>query len=120
MLSFSLVSLCRLRDACLLPLLLSLPLRLSHLAGFKTGICAAKPLNRPYSLLALSNNTSVVPTLAAAHARFMALYRVSAHLHHYTQYMEVSEIAEAAGSLADLVSAYNELEVEEEADDDGD
>ena len=83
-------------------------------AGFKTGLCAAKTLNRPDSLLALSNNTSIVPTLAAAHARFMALYRVRAHIHHYTQYMELADIAEAASSLTNVISAYNELEVDEE------
>jgi hypothetical protein len=40
----------------------------------------------------------------------MALYRVRAHIHHYTEYMELEDIAAAAGSLTDMISAYNESE----------
>jgi hypothetical protein len=40
----------------------------------------------------------------------MALYRVRAHIHHYTEYMELDDIAAAAGSLTDMISAYNESE----------
>lgn len=76
--------------------------------GFKTGICGAAPTGRPYSLLALSNNTGVVTTLSAAYTRFMALYRVRAHVHHYTQYMEAEEFTTALASLTDVISAYNE------------
>lgn len=79
-------------------------------AGFKVGICSARPLFRPYALLALSNNTSVVPTLTAAHARFMSLYRVRAHIHHYTAFMEEADISAAASSLTDMISSYNESE----------
>lgn len=81
--------------------------------GFKVGICSARPLFRPYALLALSNNTSVVPTLTAAHARFMSLYRVRAHIHHYTAYMEEADISAAASSLTDMISSYNEIEADE-------
>lgn len=76
--------------------------------GFKVGICAAPPLHRPHALLGLSNNSSVVGTLTAAHGRFMRLFRVRAHLHHYTEFMEEAEVARAATSLTDMISAYNE------------
>lgn len=82
------------------------------LAGFKLGICAARPLNRPRALLVVSNNTSIVGTLGAAYNRFMHLYRVRAHLHHYTQYVEQSYFHEALASLTDVISAYNEVDVE--------
>lgn len=76
--------------------------------GFKTGICSAAPAYRPYSMLALSNNTGVVTTLSAAYNRFMSLYRVRAHMHHYTQYMEADTFTAALASLTDVISAYNE------------
>lgn len=89
-------------------------LRMAHWNpdGFKLGICNARPVHQPYSLLALSNNTSVVPTLTAAHGRFMQLYRSRAHMHHYTQYMDFENIKAAGMALADVVSSYNEVEAE--------
>ncbi len=84
-------------------------------AGFKTGICAARPLTGPYSLLTLSNNTSVVQTLNGAYERFMSLYKVRAHIHHYTQYMDGEVFRESLTQVMDVISAYNEMESAEDA-----
>lgn len=86
--------------------------------GFKTGICAARPLFRPYSLLSLSNNTSIVPTLTKAHNRFTHLFRVRAHLFHYSAFMggdrgAEEEFVAAANSLGNMISSYNEMESDE-------
>jgi hypothetical protein len=62
----------------------SFHVRFTCFAGFKTGICSAAPLHQPFSLLALSNNTCIADTLTDAYHRFMHLYRVRAHVHHYT------------------------------------
>jgi tubulin epsilon len=80
----------------------------SNCAGFKTGICAAKPLHGPYSLLTLSNNTSVVQTLQHDYEKFMSLYRVRAHMHHYTQYMDGEMFRDAVTQVMDVISSYNE------------
>lgn len=77
-------------------------------AGFKTGICSAKPLTGPYSLLTLSNNTSVVNTLTHAYDKFMQLYRVRAHVHHYSQFMDMETFTEALSTVTDTISSYNE------------
>jgi tubulin epsilon len=82
--------------------------------GFKVGICGAKPLHQPCSLLTLSNNTSIVPTLSFAYDRFMHLYRVRAHSHHYTDFMDPRHFQDALGTLTDTISAYNELEADED------
>lgn len=64
------------------------------------------PLHQPYSLLALSNNTSIVPTLTAARDRCVQLYRVRAHAHHYTAYMDAGVIDGALEALAQLTASY--------------
>lgn len=94
---------------CALLSLSSAPLTLSP-AGFKLGLCGARPLNQPYSILSLSNNTSIVTTLDKAYSNFMQLYRVRAHMHHYTDYMDASIFNDALTSTMDVISAYNESE----------
>lgn len=59
-------------------------------------------------MLGLSNNTSIVSTLSAGYNRFMSLYRVRAHAHHYTQYMDSSLFHDALTNMMDVISAYNE------------
>ena len=81
-----------------------------HPAGFKVGMCAQAPLHQPYSLLALSNNSSIVGTLQAGRDRFAHLFRVRAHAHHYTEFMGQDDIAEAIEALDGLVGAYRKGE----------
>ena len=80
--------------------------------GFKIGICAAPPAHAPHALLSLSNNTSVVATLRAAHGRFARLLRARAHVHHYTEFMDEADFAAAADTLADVIDAYAEVQRE--------
>lgn len=82
------------------------------LAGFKIGICAARPLHAPQALLSLSNNTSIVATLEAARVRFTRLLRAGAHVHHYTEFMDAEAFHTAAETLADVISSYREVERE--------
>ena len=62
--------------------------------------------------LSLSNNTSVVGTLRAAHARFARLLRARAHVHHYTDYMDADAFAVAGETLAGVADAYAEVQRE--------
>ena len=43
---------------------------------------------------------------AAMRARFYKLYRVRAHLHHYTKFVEEGDVAEALEGFDRMVSAY--------------
>ena len=83
-------------------------------AGFKVGLCSQPPLHQTYSMLALSNNTSIVGSLQAGYIRFAHLYRVRAHVHHYTAFMEPHLFNEALEGLTSLISSYNEIEAQED------
>jgi tubulin epsilon len=43
--------------------------------GFKVGHCYQPPLNQPYSLLALSNNTCTRTIMERLRARFLKIYK---------------------------------------------
>jgi tubulin epsilon len=55
----------------------------------------------------LSNNTGITGALTQLHDRFLPMYRVKAHLHHYLDFMEPSGFEEALNCITDVVSAYN-------------
>lgn len=52
--------------------------------GWKVGHCLVPPVDQPYSLLALSNNTAMRHCFSSVLDRFQKLYKRKAHLHHYT------------------------------------
>lgn len=70
------------------------------------GLCGARPLGGTRSVLCLSNNCAIAGTFSAMHERFDAFYRHRAHLHHYTEYMDVAGFATAAESIRDLTREY--------------
>lgn len=43
----------------------------------------------------------------------MHLYRVRAHMHHYTDFMDQGVFREALSNLTDIISEYNERELHE-------
>jgi hypothetical protein len=77
--------------------------------GFKVGLCGQPPLHQAYSLLALSNNTSLAGPLQVGHDRFARLYRVRAHVHHYGQFMDEGLLPDALDALAGLVDGYRQV-----------
>lgn len=77
------------------------------------GLCSQPPLHQSYSMLALSNNTSIAGSLQASYNRFARLYRVRAHVHHYTQYMEPALFDDALQSLAELIDGYAGIQAAE-------
>ena len=79
--------------------------------GFKIGLCDVPPVGQPYSLLCLGNNCGVRHTFTDMRARFMKLYRVKAHVHHYTQMnVERGVFERALASLDSVVAEYVSLE----------
>lgn len=81
-------------------------------AGFKLGLCSQPSVHAPdaASLLYLANSVAIADTLSEARARAARLFRVHAHLHHYTQYIEVAEFLAADEAVADVVASYDEGE----------
>ena len=81
--------------------------------GWKIGHCATPPIDKPYSLLTLANNTSILTYLDRVRERFTKLYRRRAHLHHYlgVEGMELSCFEESIDSLMGLIEDYRKVEV---------
>lgn len=77
--------------------------------GFKIGLCSVPPLGSPYSVLLLANNSCIAETLGELKARFVKLYSRKAHLHHYTEHMDVGDIDHAASTLDDVILDYSVL-----------
>lgn len=55
--------------------------------GFKTAICGVPPLGHTNSMLMLSNNCGIVEKLRGVYGKFMKLYSVKSHVHHYEEYL---------------------------------
>ena len=77
--------------------------------GFKVAMCSQPSTFAPTSALLLSNNRGVAASLGNLYARFLSLYRVRAHLHHYLEYMDGSLFLDAAESVNGVVQSYEEL-----------
>eukprot|EP00884_Botryococcus_braunii_P019960 jgi/Botrbrau1/6648/Bobra.104_2s0035.1 len=80
-----------------------------HPKAFKLGLCQVPPSGSPYSLFNLANNTSIASALSSLHGRFSKLYKRRFFLHHYEEYMERSEMGQAADCVASVVEQYESL-----------
>lgn len=79
--------------------------------GFKVGLCNFPPLGQPYSLLCLSNNTSIKEMFMRIEDKFMKLYSHKMYTHHYTNYgMEKEHFDTASSNVHALIQEYNDLE----------
>ncbi len=77
--------------------------------GFKTALCDVAPLGQPHSLLMLSNNCAIASKIRTMQERFMRLYSVKSHVHHYTPYLELAYFDKTQGVLSDVVEDYEYL-----------
>merc|ERR1739848_561908 len=78
--------------------------------GFKVGLCSTPPVFQPYSLLCLANNCEIKHAFQKLNQRFTKLFRRRAHLHHYTEYMELAEMNESVQLVSSLMADYSKLE----------
>lgn len=77
--------------------------------GFKVAVCSQPSQYAPTTALLLSNNKGMAGNLGALYSRFLSLYRVRAHLHHYLEYIEGGTFLEAAEAVDGVVKGYEEL-----------
>jgi tubulin epsilon len=77
--------------------------------GFKIGLCNFPPLGMEYGILSLSNNTSISDCFSLAVNRFDKLYKVKAHIHHYTEYMNKENFDNAINNVKNLINSYNKV-----------
>ena len=77
--------------------------------GFKTALCEVAPLGHPHSLLMLTNNCAIAGKIRTMQERFMRLYSVKSHVHHYTPYLELAYFDKAHELLSDVADDYEYL-----------
>ncbi len=78
--------------------------------GFKIGLCSAPPAHQPYSALCLANNCAIKDVFQGMGQRFNKLFRVRAHAHHYTEYMELEQMQAAYRRVTGLAAEYAAIE----------
>lgn len=78
--------------------------------GWKIGLCTVPPSGLPYSLLTLANNTCIKSTFIELKERFITLYRRKAHVHHYTDHIELNDFEQAKENLHQLIEEYKQIE----------
>ena len=74
--------------------------------GFKTAISSVPPHGHTESLLMMSNNCAIGSKLGDLRDRFMKLYSVRAHVHHYDQYLELSYFDGTMETINSVVDDY--------------
>lgn len=87
---------------------MELPLPPWNPDGFKVAICSQQSVFAPVSATIVANSTGVATPLANMYSRFLALYRVRAHLHHYVDTIDAEEFQSSAVACWDVIQSYKE------------
>jgi tubulin epsilon len=77
--------------------------------GWKTGLCDVPPLGQSYSVMALSNNSSISTILERLSGRFNKIFKRQAHLHHYLEYMDREDFISSIQKINAISTAYSKL-----------
>ncbi|KEG15528.1 putative epsilon tubulin [Trypanosoma grayi] len=77
--------------------------------GFKMALCGVSPLGHRDSVLMLANHCSIAQKLEKSYQRFMRLYAVRSHVHHYEKFLELTYFDATAEILSTAVDDYNFL-----------
>ena len=78
--------------------------------GFKVGHCYQPPLSQEYSVLTLSNNTSIKGVFENYSRKFHKLYDRGLYKHHYLNFMEEDVFGEAIENCRNMIASYDEME----------
>eukprot|EP01062_Namystynia_karyoxenos_P051506 TRINITY_DN40506_c0_g1_i1.p2 TRINITY_DN40506_c0_g1~~TRINITY_DN40506_c0_g1_i1.p2 ORF type:complete len:521 (+),score=210.52 TRINITY_DN40506_c0_g1_i1:71-1564(+) len=84
-----------------------LPLVPWNTEGFKVGLCSVPAPEQPVSMLALANNSAIAGLFGDMRDRFMKLYQVRAHTHHYTDYIALEDFDRSLGVVTEVMGDYN-------------
>ena len=77
--------------------------------GFKSSICSVPPIGVQNSLLMLSNSCGFASNLSRFRDKFMKLYRVKSHVHHYQEYLELPYFDATLEILNNVIDDYSYL-----------
>ena len=78
--------------------------------GWKTGLCDMPPLGQSYSLMALSNNSSIQTILDRLSDRFRRIFKRQAHLHHYLEYMDKQDFISSIQNINQIAASYGRID----------
>lgn len=79
--------------------------------GWKTSLCSVPSLNRPVlSVMSICNHSAIRYPFTSLRQRFNKLYKRRAHVHHYTDYMDIGELELARQSLDKVIQKYTTVE----------
>eukprot|EP00892_Ulva_mutabilis_P012892 jgi/Ulvmu1/9976/UM059_0025.1 len=84
--------------------------------GFKVGLCSQAPLDVQHSLLCLANNCCVSSTFDAMIQRFDQLFSRRVYVHHYSQFMDPGDMAQARENVFGLMRSYQDLDGQQAPD----
>lgn len=76
----------------------------------KIGMCGTPAPGERHSILGVYNSTAFGSVLQREHSRFSQLFRRRAMLHHYTEYCDVNDIAEAEINVQSAINDYRDIE----------
>eukprot|EP00796_Vickermania_ingenoplastis_P010038 gene10038-7013_t len=78
--------------------------------GFKTAICGVSPLGHTNSILMLSNNCGIAGKIEGIYKKFMKLYSVRSHVHHYESYLTLQYFESASEVIRSTIEDYQYLD----------
>jgi len=76
----------------------------------KVGMCGTPAPGERMSVLGVYNSTAFGGVLQREHSRFSQLFKRKAMLHHYTEYCDFGEIAEAEVNVRSAIRDYQDIE----------
>ena len=63
-----------------------------------------------YSVLALSNHTGTRHILGRLRSKFAKIYKQKVFVHHYEQFMDISNFDHALANCSDVIANYEQME----------
>ena len=75
----------------------------------KVGVCGTAAPGERLSVLGIYNSTAFGQVLSTEHSRFSQLFRRKAMLHHYLEYCEIDDIAEAEVNVQSACQDYHDI-----------
>ena len=77
--------------------------------GWKVGLCKVSPIGSENAVLCLANSTGIRVPLSKMARAFTRLYKRRAHVHHFTEYVELEDMEEALHRVRALRDDYHEM-----------
>ncbi|CAD2220999.1 tubulin epsilon [Angomonas deanei] len=78
--------------------------------GFKTALCGVSPIGHKDSVLMISNNCGIASKVESLYNKFMKLYSVKSHVHHYESFLSTAYFDMTAEEIHTMLDDYTFLD----------